>query len=171
MKTTFPKVKPKIIHYRDYKNFVLRNFRTALKTRLQNRSIDIYAKFEVEFMETLNDHDPLKKKTLRANDNSFMTKALQKVITKRSALQNRYYMDRLPESLRAFKKQRKFKKADFWKRKKGNILRTSTWKITLLVSFPTPRNLYFLIAKDHKKYFNRKGQTNFRWWKYCKYFQ
>ena len=79
MKTIFPKAKPKLIRYRDYKNFVLRNFRTALKTRLQNCTIDTYAKFEVEFMETLNDHAPLKKKIIRANGKSFMTKGLGKL--------------------------------------------------------------------------------------------
>ena len=44
----------------------------------------------------------------KPNDKSFMTKALRKAIMKRSALQNRYYRDRLPESLKAFKKQRNF---------------------------------------------------------------
>ena len=28
MKTTFPKAQPKIVYYRDYKNFDLYNFRT-----------------------------------------------------------------------------------------------------------------------------------------------
>ena len=63
MKTTSPKAKPKIIHYRDYKNFVLMNFRTALKIKLHNSTIDNYAKFEMVFIETLNNHAPLKKKT------------------------------------------------------------------------------------------------------------
>ena len=71
------------------------NFRTALKIKLQNITIDNYAKFEMVFIETLNDHAPLKKKTLRANDKSFMTKALRKAIMKRSALQNMYYRDRM----------------------------------------------------------------------------
>lgn len=112
MKTTFPKAKPKVIYYRQYKKFVLGDFRMALKTRLENTTdcniIDTYSKFEEAFLETINKHAPLKKKTLRANEKPFMTKALRKAIMRRSALQNRYYKDRLPESQNAFKKQRNY---------------------------------------------------------------
>ena len=34
MKTTYPKAQPKIIYYRDYKNFDLDNFRTQLREEL-----------------------------------------------------------------------------------------------------------------------------------------
>ena len=37
-----------------------------------------------------------------------MTKALRKAIMRRSALQNKYYSDKLPESERVFKKQRNY---------------------------------------------------------------
>ena len=121
MKTTFPKTNPRLIDYRDY---ALRNLRTALQT--QNSTIDTYAKFEVEFMETLNDPAPLKKKTLRANDKSFMTKALRRAIMKKPALQNRYCRGRLPESLRAFKKQRNFTNRLLKKEKRKYNWRTST---------------------------------------------
>ena len=45
---------------------------------------------------------------MRANDKPFMSKALRKAIMRRSALKNRYYRDRLPESEKAFKKQRNY---------------------------------------------------------------
>ena len=91
MKTTFPKAKPKIIHYRDYKRFVLENFRMDLINRLKTQLIDKYAKFELIFLEILNKHAPSKTKVLRANDKPYMTKALRKAIMRRSALQNKYY--------------------------------------------------------------------------------
>ena len=108
MKTTFPKAKPKVIQYRDYKNFVLENVRMELRIRLQNEVIDNYAKFEEIFLEILDKHAPLKKKVLRANDKPYMTKTLRKAIMRRSALQNRYYRDRLPETKKAYKKQRNY---------------------------------------------------------------
>ena len=108
LKTTFPKVKPKIIHYRDYKNFPLQNFRIELKNCLKNEIVDNYSKFEEIFLEILNKHAPLKKKVLRANEKPYMTKTLRKAIMRRSALQNRYYRDGKPESGEAFKKQRNY---------------------------------------------------------------
>ena len=67
MKTTFPKAKPKIIQYRDNKNFVEEDFRFELRTRLRNETVNNYSKFEEVFLEVLNKHAPPKKKVLRAN--------------------------------------------------------------------------------------------------------
>ena len=103
MKTTFPKAKPKVIQYRDYKNFVPKVFGFELKKKLQNQVVEDYAKFEEIFLESLEKHAPLKKKILRANEKPYMTKTLRKAIMRRSALQNRYYRDKLPESEKAFK--------------------------------------------------------------------
>ena len=108
MKTTFPKAKPKVIQYRDYKSFVPKDFSFELKKKLQNQVVEDYAKFEEIFLESLEKHAPLKKKILRANEKPYMTKTLRKAIMRRSALQNRYYRDKLPESEKAFKKQRNF---------------------------------------------------------------
>ena len=73
-KTTFPKAKPKIIQYRDYKNFVEEAFRIELRGRLQKEVIINYSKFEQIFLQALNKHAPPKKKVLRANDKPYMTK-------------------------------------------------------------------------------------------------
>ena len=62
MKTTFPKVKPKVIQYIDYKYFILQNFRMELRISLQNEIVENYAKFEEIFLEILEKHAPLKKK-------------------------------------------------------------------------------------------------------------
>ena len=118
LKTTFPKAKPKVIQYRDYKNFVLRNFREELKSRLENEVVENYAKFEVTFLQSLDKHAPLKKKVLRANDKPYMTKTLRKAIMRRSALQNRFYRNRSRETENAFKKQRNYTKRLLKKEKK-----------------------------------------------------
>ena len=117
LKTTFPKSKPKVIQYRDYKNFVLQKFREELKSGLE-KVVDNYATFEEIFLEILDKHAPLKKKILRANDKPYMTKTLRKAIMRRSALQNRFYRDRSPETEKAFKTQRNYTKRLLNKEKK-----------------------------------------------------
>ena len=67
LKTTFPKLPPKIIEYRDYKRFVQKDFSKELKVSLRNRENN-YDNFEQIFLEVLNKHAPVKKKVVRAND-------------------------------------------------------------------------------------------------------
>ena len=108
MKTTFPKAKPKVIQYRDYKAFVLSDFRTELRNKLFAVIIMNYDEFEEIFLEVLNKHAPFKKKILRANDKPYMTKALRKAIMRRSALKNRFNRDRTTETEKSFKKQKNY---------------------------------------------------------------
>ena len=108
MKTTFPKSKPKVIQYRDYKGFVLSDFRTELRNKLFTVVTMNYDEFEEIFLEVLNKHAPFKKKILRANDKPYMTKTLRKAIMRRSALKNRYNRDRTTETEKAFKKQKNY---------------------------------------------------------------
>ena len=75
---------------------------------LQTQLVNDYSKFEEIFLEVLSKHAPSKKKILRANDKPYMTKALRKAIMKRSALENKYYKNRLPETGKAYKKQRNY---------------------------------------------------------------
>ena len=110
MKTTFPKAKPKVITYRDYKQFDLHTFRKELRCELQKTMILGYAHFERLFLRVLDKHAPMKKKTLRANDKPFMNKALRGAIMRRSFLKNRYFKLKTEESHQAFKSQRNFTK-------------------------------------------------------------
>ena len=98
MKTTFPKAKPRIIQYRCYKNFNLDDFRIELRATLEKEVVINYAKFEEIFLEVLNKYAPPKKKVFRANHKPYMTKILRKAIMRMSALQNKYYRDKLPET-------------------------------------------------------------------------
>ena len=97
MKTTFPKAKPKVIQYRDYKNFVLENFRMELRFRLQiemNNMLNL-KKYSQVFQTNMLLR---KKKILRANDKPYMTKALRKCIMRSTALQNKFHWDRSLET-------------------------------------------------------------------------
>ena len=62
MKSTFPKVKPKQITYRNYKTFNNFNFKQDLNKALSSKDVKEYNCFEDVFLEVLNKHAPLKKK-------------------------------------------------------------------------------------------------------------
>ena len=57
-------------------------------------------------MRVLNEHAPVKKKSIRANDGPFMTKALQKEHMHRTRLRNKYHNTRTDAHLKAFKNRR-----------------------------------------------------------------
>ena len=108
MKTTFPKAKPKIIYYRDYKKFDLQEFRRELRNELRTTVVLGYAHFEHIFLKILEKHAPTKQKVVRANDKPFMTKLLRKAIMRRSFLKNKYQKLRTEDSNKAFKKQKNY---------------------------------------------------------------
>ena len=108
MKTTFPKAEPKIVIYRDYKNFIENDFRNDLREGLQKENIKDYGTFENIFLEVLHKHAPPKKKILRANHKPYMTKVLRKAIMRRSALANKYLKEKSDENKKMFRKQKNF---------------------------------------------------------------
>ena len=108
MKTTFPKAQPKVVYYRDYKNFDLYSFRTDLRGQLSKIVDKDYFHFELTFLRVLEIHAPMKKKVLRANDKPYMTKALRKAIMRRSELKNKYLKNKYDESLKTSKTQKNY---------------------------------------------------------------
>ena len=78
LKSTFPKVRPKQIVYKKFKNFDLNNFKNEIRTKMQ--SIDKYETFEEESLKVLNKHAPLKRKFIRANHVPYMTKNLVRLL-------------------------------------------------------------------------------------------
>ena len=108
MKTTFPKAKPKMIYYRDYKKFNLIEFRRDLRNELSKAIVLGYAHFEHIFLTVLEKHAPIKQRVVRANDKPYMTKVLRKAIMRRSFLKNKYHKLRTDEANKAFKKQKNY---------------------------------------------------------------
>ena len=93
LKTDFKKKAPKIITYRNYKNFSALQFRkeideTFYRCDIVSMSSDDFVNV---FMEVLNRHAPLKSKYVKANDSLFTRKALRKAIMLRSNLRNKFY--------------------------------------------------------------------------------
>ena len=104
MKTTFPKVKPKVLLYRDFSKFIKHNFRNDLRADLRRISVKRYDEIEKIYLNVLNTHAPIKKKMIRANHKPYVTKTLRKAIMRRSYLENKFYKNRSAENKKAFKK-------------------------------------------------------------------
>ena len=69
---------PKIVNYRDYKNFDTKTFKDRLELTLKNTTS--FEALQKIFMDLLNTFAPLKCKYLSANHFKFMRKELSKAI-------------------------------------------------------------------------------------------
>ena len=105
-KSTLPKVRPKQIVHRKFKNFDLNNFKNEIRTKIQ--SIGKYETFEEEFHKVLNKHAPLKKKFIRGNHVPCMTKNLRIAIMKLSQLENKYISNSAIENMSKYKRYKNF---------------------------------------------------------------
>ena len=126
LKTTFEKVKPKEIMYRDYKHFNENKFREELNNSLSKCTT--YIEFENTFMNILQHNAPLKKKYIRANHAPYMTKILRKAMMKRSELESRYYKTRLMSDKEIYKKQKNFV-SKLYKKERKNYYKNLDLKI------------------------------------------
>ena len=108
MKLTYTKGNPNIKFYRVYKNFDNDLFKVDLENSLRNLTDVTYTSFEKVFLRTLDCHAPIKKKILRANENSFMSKALRKAIMMRSRMKNLYLKNKTDLNWSNYKTQRNF---------------------------------------------------------------
>ena len=91
-RTSFQKQDPKIIKYRDYKNFDNNKFRSEILKRNFNNT-DLRT-FKETVFNIFNKYSPIKRKYVRANEAPFMTRELHKAIMKRSRLRNRFLKDK-----------------------------------------------------------------------------
>ena len=75
LKSNFSKQAPKIMYYRNYKNFKNKVFRNDLLTNIGKQGYQEMGckEFESLLLDILNVHAPLKKRFIRANNAPFMT--------------------------------------------------------------------------------------------------
>ena len=108
LKTYFQKQTPKMINYRNYKNFSNELFRADLIKELSNSSIpeDDLIGFLDACKKSLDYHAPPKRKYIRANQVPFMTKELHKEIITRSRLRNKFLRFRYEENKKVYNVQR-----------------------------------------------------------------
>ena len=86
LKTTFIKLSPKKVTYRDNKNWSQLRFEHELRQNLISAHPSIYGNFESIFLETLEANAPTKTKLVRANDKPHVNKDLREAMGKRSIL-------------------------------------------------------------------------------------
>ena len=116
LKTTFSKNKPEELFYRDYKKFSFSDFNDELKT--------ISSRNTVGSCNVLDKHTPMKRKLLRENHSSYISKPLRKAIMRRSHLEKVYYKNKSEKSFKAYEKQKYFCSRPYKKERKRffNIL-------------------------------------------------
>ena len=85
-KVTFCKSATKEIMCREFKNFEEESCNQELKNDLINSSTESYEFFEKVFLDILNEHSSLKKKSVRANHAPYVTKTSRQTIMRRSNL-------------------------------------------------------------------------------------
>ena len=94
MKSFFSRLKPKIIHYRNFKRFDEQKFIDDVKNADFSFEADDpnenYSALTNTFSLIVEKHAPLKKKTVRENHAPFITKDLRKAIYTRSRLKSKY---------------------------------------------------------------------------------
>ena len=96
LKMFFTKQKHETIFYWNYKKFDNLKFKEALNrelTKYDLNNID-YENFPEIVLSILNAHVPLKKKHLKENLTSFVTREFQKAVMKRARLRNAYLKKR-----------------------------------------------------------------------------
>ena len=90
LKTTFKKILPKKITFRDYKKLdekkFLHNLDQQMIKRKSYKEKNMYKSFSDTFKAVVNKHAPLKENIIKGNNAPFMTRELPKVIMNRSRL-------------------------------------------------------------------------------------
>ena len=121
MKTTYEKLKPRIVNYRDYINFCNDTFWQIFLEKLSTENINTYCsgfeKFLQICIDTLNIFPPCKKKKSRENKMRFMNKSLKKTHMERSRLRNIYVKNKTDTDRIAYIKQRNYCVSLLWKTK------------------------------------------------------
>ena len=110
LKVFHSKQNPKIIQYRDYKNFTNEHFRRDLLRELsfQNVQPNEFDKFKFIASKLLSSHAPLKEKYIRCSQVVFMNKQLRQAITTRARLLNKLRKFNCPENQLTYKRQRNY---------------------------------------------------------------
>ena len=108
LKTFFKKQSPKVISYRNYKNFSNDLFRTDLINEISRNDIlegDL-TRFLDACKKSLDYQAPRKKKYTRANQTPFLTNEINKEIMSKSGLRNTFLRCRSDENKKAYNEQR-----------------------------------------------------------------
>ena len=110
MKSYFSRLKPKIIHYRNFKRFGEQTFIDDIKNADFSFETDDpnenYSALTNTFSLIVEKHAPLKKKIVRGNHAPFITKDLRKAIYTKSRLKSKYIKNPCEVNEKLYKRQR-----------------------------------------------------------------
>ena len=110
IKSHFSRLKPKIIHYRNFKRFDEQKFIADVKNADFSFETDDpnenYSALTNTFSLIVEKHAPLKKKIVRGNHAPFITKDLRKAIYTRSKLRNKFIKNPTEVNEKLYKRQR-----------------------------------------------------------------
>ena len=111
LSSSLKKSKPKVISYRDHKNFTNNNYRSFIEELSGNLNITNNTALDT-FLDicrgALNKTAPLKQKFAGANNSLFMNKTILRAIMKRTTLRNRFLKDMSDSNRVAYNTQRNY---------------------------------------------------------------
>ena len=109
MKSYFSRLKPKIIHYRNFKRLDEQKFIVDVKnvdfSFERDNPNENYLALTSTFSLIVEKHAPLKKKIVRGNHAPFITKDPRKAICTRSRLRNKYIKNPSEVNEKLYKRQ------------------------------------------------------------------
>ena len=99
MKVFFKKQKPNVIQYRDYKKFDNNSFMKDIQDKFlelthEHHSLS-FEIFKSTTYQIFDNHVPLKKRYVRANQAPFINKNISKEIMKKTRLRNKFFNNSL----------------------------------------------------------------------------
>ena len=122
IKTTYRKLEPRVVYYRDFKYFCNNSFKESLqKAFSQNLGVrcdEIYESFAASCNNILDNHAPLKKKCVRVNHSHFMNKSF------RSSHPEVFLLKGVPENMQQVYRRTTMPKCDFNKVALSTLLKS-----------------------------------------------
>ena len=157
-----PKLKPRVLFYRDYTKFSNETFTNSFKVELHTQSISPdengFLNFCKIWTETLNKHALRKRKTVRGNQSPFINWEISKAIRKRTELRNKFF--RHCDSRQAFVEQPNYFDSLLRKSKrnyhsnvnvKGIAVSKKFWKTLKPLLSDKTKSTVFITLKDNNK--------------------
>ena len=89
LKSTYVKLSPKIIRYREYKNFHKEEFQRDLHTKLSETIYTDYQVLHSTIKSVVQEHAPLKQRIVRGNEKPHVKAEMRRAIMKRTRLKKR----------------------------------------------------------------------------------
>ena len=112
MKTSFERLKPRVINYRDYESFENKLFREELLFELSNSTLEENADGFQEFIEiyqkTVNQYVPAKRKFVQGNHLPFLNKTLSKAIMYSTRFDIKYIGNKTDKNKIKYTKQQNY---------------------------------------------------------------